>query len=419
MGDVARVTIARLALALLVVATPAAADGPPDPPGQAPPAAPAPAAPPLPLKTWLTHKEWTVRSIFAFHLRRRPEPEVIGPIAEALAAERDLLVQASLLSALAGRPRVELVAEGGCTLAGALVALLDSPEPVIASRARAVLARVPPIQLGERDDLLRGWWERGKDALLREQQHLKAERARQAAAPGGAPTAPGESRTVERETPDLYALFESLSRDGLDLVLVIDSTGSMGPVIAAAKAQCQSLVRRLRRLVPAFRVGLVTYDDGARLRVPLTRSAEELQKGLDMVAAAGGGDYEEGVDKGLYLAQRPDQVGWSRRAHRLAVVVGDAPPHEGDVAPLLKRLGAAGEDDLFDHPFVVHTVSTDPQGVPHFGAIARAGRGAHVTLGRTDLLAHELVLLTFGARHRAVAEAWLEDLERLDDLLAR
>ena len=171
--------------------------------------------------------------------------------------------------------------------------------------------------------------------------------------------------------------------------------------------------------MPSFRVGLVTYDDGARLRVPLTQSADELQKGLDMVAAAGGGDYEEGVDKGLYLAQRPEQLGWSRRAHRLAVVVGDAPPHEGDVAPLLKRLVAASEDELFDHPFVVHTVSTDPAGVPHFGSIARAGRGAHVTLVRTDLLAQELVLLTFGARHRALAEAWLEDVERLEKLLGR
>jgi Mg-chelatase subunit ChlD len=344
---------------------------------------------------------------------------VIGPVAQALGQEQDPYVRFSLLAALAGRPRRELVLEGGCALAGALVALLDAPEPALAQRARDLLARLPPLSLPARDDVLRGWWERGRDALAREQQHLRREREGAAQAPAGAPPTPGESVTVERAAPELYALLESLGRDGLELVIVLDSTGSMGPVIAAAKAQCRSLVRRLHRLVPSFRVGLVTYDDGARLRVPLTVSAEEIQKALDGVTAAGGGDYEEGVDKGLYLAARPEQLGWSRRAHRLAVVVGDAPPHEGDVPALLKRLAGGGEDELFEHALVVHTVSTDPQGVPHFGAIARAGRGVHVTLGRTDLLAHELVLLTFGERHRALAEAWLEDLERLDALLAR
>jgi Mg-chelatase subunit ChlD len=344
---------------------------------------------------------------------------VLAAASTALAKEQDPLVTCSLLSALAGRPRLELVEEGGVVLAEALVHLLDHPAEPLAERARTLLARLPPLPLGERADILRGWWERGRDALAREQERLKRERAAAPPAPASVPAAPGETRTVEREAPDLYALLESLSRDGLELVIVLDSTGSMGPVIAAAKAQCQALVRRLRWLVPQFRAGLVTYDDGARLRVPLTTDAAELQQGFDKLAAAGGGDIEEGVDKGLALALRQDTVGWSRKANRLAVVVGDAPPHAEDVAPLLRRLVAARDDELFDHPVTVHCVSTDPAGVDHFAAIAHAGRGVHVSLGRTDLLAHELVLLTFGERHRALAEAWLEDVEKLREALDR
>jgi len=366
-----------------------------------------------PLERWLAHKEWTVRSICAFGLRRRSEAGVVALASAALAREQEPMVCASLLSALAGRPRIELVSEGGVTLGAALVRLLEHPAAPLAQRAHALLARLPPLPLGDRAEILKGWWERGQDALAREQQHLLRERAAAPPPLDAAPAAPGETRTVERDSPDVYALLESLTRDGLELVIVLDSTGSMGPVIAAAKAQCQALVRRLRWLVPQFRAGLVTYDDGARLRVPLTFDAQELQKGFDKLVAAGGGDFEEGVDQGLYLALKQEHVGWSRKAHRLAVVVGDAPPHAGDVAPLLRRLAQAREDDLFDHPVTVHAVSTDPEGVDHFGAIAHAGRGLHVTLGRTELLAHELVLLTFGPKHRALAEAWLEDVERV------
>lgn len=406
-----------LLLALLALGAAAHADGLD---GHAAPEPQVPIEPTLqPLERWLDHKEWTVRSICAFGLRRRSEPGVVALASAALAREREPLVCASLLAALAGRPRLELVSEGGVTLGDALVRLLESPAAPLAERAHALLARLPPVPLGDRVEILKGWWERGRDALAREQEHLLKERAAAPPAPDAAPLAPGETRTVERGSPDIYPLLESLTRDGLELVIVLDSTGSMGPVIGAAKAQCRELVRRLRWLVPQFRAGLVTYDDGARLRVPLTVDAEELQKGFDKLVAAGGGDFEEGVDQGLYLALKQEQVGWSRKAHRLAVVVGDAPPHAGDVAPLLRRLAQAHDDDLFEHPVTVHAVSTDPAGVDHFGAIARAGRGFHVTLGRTDLLAHELVLLTFGEKHRALAEAWLEDVERVREALDR
>ena len=188
----------------------------------------------------------------------------------------------------------------------------------------------------------------------------------------------------------------------------------MGGVIAAAKAQCQALVRRLRFLVPQFRAGLVTYDDGARLRVPLTVDAAELQKGLDKVAASGGGDVEEGVDKGIYLALKQEQVGWSRKAHRIIVIVGDAPPARGRRR---SRCSGASRSPPTTKCSTTPSPSTASppaaEGVRHFGPIAAAGAATTSRSAGTDRLGEELVLLTFGAKFRTLAEAWLEEVDRI------
>jgi hypothetical protein len=95
------------------------------------------------------------------------------------------------------------------------------------------------------------------------------------------------------------------------------------------------------------------------------------------------------------------------------VVIGDAPPHEEAVEPLVRLLGSAREDDLFDHPVTVHTVSTDPAGVDHFGRIAHAGGGFAVTLKRSSRLVEEIVALSLGGGFPDRVRPWLEEIERI------
>jgi hypothetical protein len=171
------------------------------------------------------------------------------------------------------------------------------------------------------------------------------------------------------------------------------------------------LVRRLAYLVPRFRAGLVTYDDQARRRCELTADERVLDEAFGKVVAAGGGDYEEGVDRGIGLALRQEQMGWSARAHRVIVVVGDAPPHGADVPALLRRVRDARHDEMYDHPVVVCTVSTEPGGVDGFPEIAAAGGGVHVTLADVGRLEEEVVALAFGAAFRERVKPWLEEVE--------
>ncbi len=365
-----------------------------------------------PLLPWLGGEDPVLRALAAFELRRHAEDGTVRLAADALASETDPIVLACLLGSLQGRARADLVAEGGALLPGLLLRLVEDPFEPVRERAWAVMEGLRPDTAGKDPDAWRRWWIGARAALEEEQQAvLRARREARAAAPRAVADETGE--TTPPPEDDLYGHVEKLRREGLDLVVAIDKTGSMLPWIAAAKARAAVLVERLSWLVPRFRAGLITYDDGARLRIALTTDAAALAKVFGKVGAGGGADWEEGVDKAILLALRQDQVGWSRKAWRVIVVIGDAPPHAQDVAGMLRAIEAARDDVLYDHGVVVHTVSTSSMGVPHFGQIARAGAGVHVTLSDAGRLVPELVALAFGDRWRDRVGPWLDEIQAL------
>lgn len=117
----------------------------------------------------------------------------------------------------------------------------------------------------------------------------------------------------------------------VDLVYVIDTTGSMGDDITAAKAQMRSILADLTRANPDRRVGLVAYRDRgdvytALVVVPLDRDEERIQTGINWLRTGGGGDLREHVYAGLDTALHEQP--WRPGAEHHIVLIGDAPPHE-------------------------------------------------------------------------------------------
>jgi Ca-activated chloride channel family protein len=119
----------------------------------------------------------------------------------------------------------------------------------------------------------------------------------------------------------------------IDLVFLVDETGSMGPYIEEVKRRLLEIIEALRRapLCRSLRLGIVSYRDHppedstfASRVVPLTDDVEAIRKGVMRMEAAGGGDGPESVTDGLYDVVRLD---WRPRAARVVVWVGDAPPH--------------------------------------------------------------------------------------------
>src|SRR5439155_1613409 len=132
-----------------------------------------------------------------------------------------------------------------------------------------------------------------------------------------------------------------LRKVGLDVAIVIDSTGSMQNVIDDLKRRMDDLAATMQRLVPTARVGAVTYrdrddDQGARggprqseaflvKWTALTFNVKKVQTFLDGIVAEGGGDWEEAVKDGLECAMR--QLKWRADAKKVIILVGSSPPH--------------------------------------------------------------------------------------------
>lgn len=119
----------------------------------------------------------------------------------------------------------------------------------------------------------------------------------------------------------------------IEVVFVLDTTGSMGGLIDAAKEKIWSIASNMASAdsAPEIKMGLVAYRD--RGDSYITRTVD-LSSDLDSVyatlmdfQAAGGGDGPESVNQALHDAI--NKISWSQNSHTYKVVflVGDAPPH--------------------------------------------------------------------------------------------
>jgi hypothetical protein len=119
----------------------------------------------------------------------------------------------------------------------------------------------------------------------------------------------------------------------VEAVFVLDTTGSMGGLIQAAKDKIWSIASTLAAAQPApiVRMGLVAYrdrgDDYVTRVLDLSPDLDRLQAELFQLQAQGGGDGPESVNQAVHEAVT--RIGWSRdpAVYRVVFLVGDAPPH--------------------------------------------------------------------------------------------
>jgi Mg-chelatase subunit ChlD len=122
-------------------------------------------------------------------------------------------------------------------------------------------------------------------------------------------------------------------RPKVEVVFVLDTTGSMSGLIEGAKVKIWKIVNQIvsGKPVPDVRVGLVAYRDRGDAYVtrftPLTSDLDAIYGVLRGFSAGGGGDGPESVNEALHVGLTKPR--WSRTAGTLRIIylVGDAPPH--------------------------------------------------------------------------------------------
>jgi hypothetical protein len=236
----------------------------------------------------------------------------------------------------------------------------------------------------------------------------------------------------------------TLRKVGLDVALVVDSTGSMQHVIDELKRRLDDLVDTMQRLVPTARIGAVAFrdrDDGKVATAPrksedfvvrwsdLTFNGKKVRTFLDGIVAEGGGDWEEAVREGLDTAVR--QMKWRPDAKKVIILVGSSPPHERDTPAIRAaveqwraRGGVVSTIDVSallhaEHERKLHRwlygeelqqVSPLPdfyhQVQQRYGDIAREGGGQMIAMEQQGALVRHLLTLTFG-------DKWEKDVARI------
>src|SRR4051794_33952030 len=131
----------------------------------------------------------------------------------------------------------------------------------------------------------------------------------------------------------LPLLAAAPARADLDVVFVLDTTGSMVGELGEAQDRIRQLAAALRtaRSGERLRFGVVAYrdrgDEYVTRESPLSEEIATTETFLAALTADGGGDAPESVLAGLDGAIR--RMEWDRApaTERRIVLVGDAPPH--------------------------------------------------------------------------------------------
>jgi len=117
----------------------------------------------------------------------------------------------------------------------------------------------------------------------------------------------------------------------LDIVFVLDTTGSMGEEISRLKSTIEIINLNLSSLStkPKIRFGMVLYkdrgDEYLTRVVPLTGDLDKFRSELEDVSASGGGDEPEDLQSAL--KDTIQKIAWNADGICLAYIITDAPPH--------------------------------------------------------------------------------------------
>ncbi len=215
----------------------------------------------------------------------------------------------------------------------------------------------------------------------------------------------------------------------LDLVFIVDNTGSMGPYIQNVKTKILEIIRTIKKeeLCHRLRVGLVSYRDHPpeettyiTQKYELSSDTSKIEQNVLQMDASGGGDGPEAVSTALQVMNKMEYLNESAK---ITVLIGDAPPHgveSGDRWPKGTPDGAKWDKEAkksFEKGIIIHTVGCFPEitnyqkGVETYEKIAGFSKGRFIPLEKAELLVNIITGLAVEEIDKiAIQKSILEDL---------
>jgi len=174
--------------------------------------------------------------------------------------------------------------------------------------------------------------------------------------------------------------------NNVDVMFMVDATGSMADEIRYLKAELQDIITNVKKRDPslALNMGAVFYRDHGDEYVTRTSDfSNDINKTLDFInkqEANGGGDYEEAVEEAL--TEAITKCTWSADARtRILFMVLDAPPHATPevIAKLTTLINLAAEKGIRIIPISGSGVSKSTEYLLRTMALATNGTYTFLT----------------------------------------
>lgn len=175
----------------------------------------------------------------------------------------------------------------------------------------------------------------------------------------------------------------------IEVVFVLDTTGSMSGLIEGAKQKIWSIANAMATAKPRpqIKIGLVGYrdrgDEYITRLTPMTDDLDAVYSDLMKFSAGGGGDTPESVNQALHEAYTKfawtPNTGEGRNTLRLIYLVGDAPPHMDYVQDVTY---AATCKDAIANGITINTIQcgTIPDATPVWKEIAQKTDGEYFAI---------------------------------------
>jgi len=138
-----------------------------------------------------------------------------------------------------------------------------------------------------------------------------------------------------REKVSLPNLVKPITKTNgdIDVVFVIDTTGSMNSSISAVKNNIRNIVESISSKTKSTRFALVTYQDHpccggssddypSKIETDFTSNVEVLNKAVNFIQLGNGGDWKESVYSGIKTGLN---LQWRAGVKKIMIVIGDAP----------------------------------------------------------------------------------------------